>query len=218
MKISSESGRLIRSAGTESRSLPGILSTGEIARDGHKVDPKGWVYPASVPLVDSHRDHEGIRTVLGSVTFIRSGTATLDSGDRVPALLGTVNYASAAINPDAEVAYQLALAGYATALSVSFIPLEYERATDRGRKPGSMDISSAELLEVSAVAVPSDTSAKVLARALRRQHGGSATAADRRAIAQAIQRRIAIDDADTVEGRAARARAIQARIRREETP
>jgi hypothetical protein len=217
--IRSECGRIIRrSADTEGRSLPGVLSTGEIARDGHKVDPKGWVYPATVPLVDSHRDHEGIRTVLGNVTYIRTGTTELDSGDRVPALLGTINYASSDVNPDAEVAYQLALAGYATALSVSFIPLEYERATDRGRKPGAMDISSAELLEVSAVAVPSDTSAKVLARAVRAHVAGRETPEDRRVLAQAIRRRIRREDAaaergyETADDRAARARALRARI------
>jgi hypothetical protein len=214
--IRSECGRIIRSAGTEeSRSLPAILSTGEIARDGHKVDANGWVYPATVPLVDSHRDHEGIRTVLGNVTYIRVGSAELDSGRSVPALVGTVNYASAGVNPDAEIAYQLALAGFATGLSVSFIPLEYERATGRDRAPGAMDIHSAELLEVSAVAVPSDTSAKVLARALRRQHSGSGTTADRRAIAAAIRERVARDDADsrTTADRARIARMLREKYR-----
>ncbi len=219
--IRSESGRILRSSSGDGRSLPAILSTGEIARDGHKVDPKGWVHPATVPFVDSHRDAEGIRTVLGNVTFIRTGTAELDSGDRVPALLGTVNYAPGSANPDAEVAYQLALAGYAPALSVGFIPIEAEYATERGRRPGAMNISSAELLEVSAVAVPSDTAAKVLARAVRAHVAGRETRADRTVLARAIQARIARDDGaagrggETSEDRRARAIFLQARLSRD---
>jgi hypothetical protein len=208
MTIRRECGRIIRSISTENRSLVVILSTGEIARDGHKVDPRNWVYPATVPFVDSHRDHEGIRTVLGKVTYIRAGTAELDSGKSVPALVGTVNYAPVGVNADAEVAYQLVLAGYAIALSVSFMPLVWDYANERGRRPGSMNIASAELLEVSACAVPSDTSAKVLAHAVRAQIGGRETAADRRVLAHAIQARTRRDDAvagrghQTVEDRA----------------
>jgi hypothetical protein len=211
--IKSEVGRIIRAASTGSRSLPAILSTGEIARDGHKVDPHGWVYPAAVPFIDSHRDAEGVRTVLGNVTYMRTGTAELESGDRVPALLGTVNYAPAEINPDAEVAYQLALAGYSTALSVSFIPINWTPATERGRRSGAMDISSAELLECSACAVPSDVNAKVLARAVRAHLAGRETRADRHAIARAIAARAVREDSpahdrETREDRAARTRAI----------
>ncbi len=217
--IRSESGRIIRAARAESRSFPAVLSTGEVARDGHRVDPRGWKYPATVPFVDSHLDHTGIRSVLGNVTFMRTGTAELDSGDRVPALLGTVNYAPGETNPDSEVAYQLALAGYATGLSVSFIPLDAAPATERGRRSGALDISSAELLEVSAVAVPSDTSAKVLARAVRAHVAGRETREDRRVLAQAIKLRVERDDAaaraatgSTREDRAVRARALQTKL------
>jgi hypothetical protein len=211
--IRSECGRILRSAGTGNRSLPAILSTGEVARDGHTIDPKGWVYPSSVPFIDSHRDADGVKTILGNVTYMRTGTAELDSGDRVPALLGTVNYAPAEINPDAEVAYQLALAGYSTALSVSFIPINWTPATERGRRSGAMDISSAELLECSACAVPSDVNAKVLARAVRAHLDGRETRADRQAIARAIAARAVREDSpardrETREDRAARARAI----------
>jgi hypothetical protein len=168
-----------------------------------------------VPLVDTRRDIDaGIRSILGNVTFIRVGKADLDSGDSVPALLGTVNFAEASVNPDAEVAYQLYRGGFADSLSVSFIPIEYEPARDR--RSGAMNISAAQLLEVSVCAVPSDVNAKILARALRRQHQGAASAADRRAIAEAIQRRIERDDAaargcETSADRLRRARAIAAR-------
>jgi hypothetical protein len=202
--------------------MPAVLSTGLVARDSHAIDPNGWTFARSVPLVDTHRDITGgIRSVVGNVTLIRVGRADLDSGPSVPALLGTVNFAEASVNPDAEVAYQLYRGGFADSLSVSFIPIEYESARDR--RSGAMNISAAQLLEVSVCAVPSDVNAKVLARALRAQHRGSATAADRRAIAEAHQRRIARDDdaagagreRETSDDRRARAIFIQARIGRE---
>jgi hypothetical protein len=51
------------------------------------------------------------------------------------------------------------------------------------------------LLEVSAVAVPSDTSAKVLARAVRHHVACRLTDEDRRVLARAHQQRAALDDA-----------------------
>jgi hypothetical protein len=56
------------------------------------------------------------------------------------------------------VAYRLYSAGFADSVSVSFIPRECSPAYDRGT--GAMDISSAELLEVSAAGVPSEVNAK----------------------------------------------------------
>ena len=77
-----------------------------------------------------------------------------------------------------------------------------------------MDISSAELLEVSLVPVPADVDAKILGRALARSARGSAlTRAERAAIAQAYAARIAREDGrglGTREERAARARALAA--------
>lgn len=185
-------GRVLRSGGGD-RSLRCVLSTGGVARDNHTIDPYGWVLPRSksVPLVDSHRDHEGIRSVLGKVTDITVGTASLDSGRTAPALMGTLRFAEPEVSPDAEVALQLYRAGYADSVSVSFIPIEWEYS-DRG---SGMDISKAELLEVSAVAVPSDVNARVLARAVRAQLGGYVTASDRRVLAEEVRRRIQRDDA-----------------------
>jgi hypothetical protein len=220
--IRSERGELIRSAVTADRSMSAVLSTGLVARDNHKVDPKGWVHGASVPLVDSHRDGDGIRSVLGRVTQIRLGSAALGSGDRVPALLGMLNFADPAVNPDAEVAYQLCRSGFIDSVSVSFVPLEYSTAYDRDGK--GMDISSAELLEVSLVAIPADTSAKILARAVRAQLRGQCTATDRAALARAINSRIALDDSNARgetaadRARAVRARVIRAQSMRDETP
>lgn len=180
--IRSECGRILRAAGSFDRSISCVLSTGIVARDGHVINPRGWILPNSgaVPLIDSHNDQKGIRSVIGSTNTIRVGTADLETGGSGAALLGTLNFAAADINPDAEVAYQLYRAGYADSVSVSFIPVEWQMASDRGR--GAMNIDSAELLEVSVVAVPSDVNAKTLARAVRASVAGRATADDRRVL------------------------------------
>ncbi len=65
----------------------------------------------------------------------------------------------------------------------------------RGRRSGAMNIASAELLECSACVVGSDANAKVLARAFSRRLSGRETTADRRAIAEAIRRRVTAEDA-----------------------
>jgi hypothetical protein len=174
--------------------MEAVLSTGEIARDNHAVDPDGWIFAGTVPFVDSHRDAEGIRSVIGKVTNIRVGAATLASGRSAKALLGVLNFADGGTNPDAETAYQLFRGGFADALSVSFLPITYQRARDRN----GLNISKAELLEVSAVAVPSDINARVIARALRAQSRGRDTEADRTVL------------------RAARGRAIRERCRRDD--
>ncbi|MGH9641369.1 MAG: hypothetical protein ACRD3Q_02985 [Terriglobales bacterium] len=189
-------GRIMREAPGDSRTLRAVLSTGEVALDGHTIDPNGWIVPdsKSVPLIDSHNDAAGIRTVLGRVTNIRAGSAPLASGRTATCLLGILDFAPPTINPDAEVAYQLYLAGYANSVSVSFVPIEWDYANKLGRAPGAMDISAARLLEASLVGVPSDDNARVLARAVRAELTGDVTNSDRRALARAIYQRIARED------------------------
>jgi hypothetical protein len=182
-------GRIDRSGSTDDdRSFAGVLSTDEVARDGHRVF--AWTAPDSVPLVDSHRDADGIARVLGRVSYIRSGASNAQRRDVMPAPLhGIVTFAPADVNPAAEVAFRLYQAGICDALSVSFIPIEATRAAGRGRAPGAMDISLADLCEVSVVAVPSDVNAKVIARALRSGKNLRDTIEGRRLIARALQTR-----------------------------
>jgi HK97 family phage prohead protease len=212
-----ECGRIFRTAtSADGRALPAALSFGAAALDDHAVDPRGWIVPdsKSVPFVDSHRDREGIRTVLGRVTNIRVGTAEMVSGQSATALLGTLNFAEPAVNPDAEVAYQLYKAAYVDSVSVSFIPVEWVFARDRG--PGAMNVSSARLLEVSAVAVPSDENARVLARAVRARLTGRETSADRLARARALLHAYPAQPAESAADRYQRALAIRATLETEE--
>jgi hypothetical protein len=194
-----------------------ILSTGAVARDNHAIDPHGWIVPRSksVPLVNGHLDTtEGIRSVLGLVSDIGpTENAVLESGQVVPALVGMVVFADVA-SSDAAVAQALYAGGFASALSVSFIPRTWQPARDRG--PGAMNISSAELLEVSCVVVPSDPDARVIARAFRNRGTSLETTTDRRARAQALVARGRFLESRTLDQRVARAAEIAAGSRADE--
>lgn len=92
-----------------------------------------WIAPGSVPLIDSHKDQDGIARVLGRVTAIHSGAAGAQRGESLRApLMGTVSFADSLINPAAEVAFQLYRVGMADALSVSFVPQQRYGAGARG--------------------------------------------------------------------------------------
>lgn len=189
-KIRSETGRITRSSNGNERSMDAVLSTSDIALDGHRV--LSWEYPKSVPLIDTHHDGEGVRNVIGRVVPRWDGRR----------LLGRLEFATGDVNPDAEVAFRLCEAGYVDSVSVGFVPVEWEFANEYGRAPGAMDISVAKLLETSVCAVGSDENAKILARSIRRKLSGRReTAEDRAARAQALLRRIRLEDSAEYDAR-----------------
>ena len=65
-------------------------------------------------------------------------------------LRGTVEYASADLSPFADSIFRMAKEGYLNATSVSWLPREFSYSQDRSR-PGGIDFSKVELLEVSQV-------------------------------------------------------------------
>jgi hypothetical protein len=150
------------------RTIMSVLSTGDVARDNHTVAVDGWEHADSVPLLDSH-DDRSLANVLGKVSDIHVGTATLKDGRTVKALLGTLTFADGDTNPAAEVAYQLYRQRFADSVSVSWLPIEWDYAQDCG--PGALDFTRQELLEVSACAIPADPNATVIARAIMSRYG-----------------------------------------------
>jgi hypothetical protein len=211
--IRRDTGRIARFAGAAlgDRTMDAILSTTDVALDNHRV--LGWEtpLPASVPLIDTHRDaDDGVSSVIGRCVPRFEGSR----------LCGRLSFAAPEVNERAEIAYKLCLNGYVDSVSVSFIPLEWKYPADRSI---GMDITEARLLETSVVAVGSDARAKIFARAVRAHVAGRETREDRRVLAQAIRRRIRREDAarrgyETEDDRAARARAHRARILRETPP
>jgi hypothetical protein len=67
-------------------------------------------------------------------------------------------------NPLADVVYQMIKGGFLNAVSVGFSPIEWKQTSDKSR-PGGIDFSKVELLEISIVPIPALPSALVQARA-----------------------------------------------------
>lgn len=183
------SGRVLRgkSATVGPRSLRIIASSGVQARDGLALNQYKWKLPRSgrCPLVNSHGDAlHGVKSVLGNCDDFEVRTVELNTGGSGPCLLATANFAEADISAEAELALQLYRGEYLDSFSVSFMP-------DWTDAPSPITPGAQELAEISCVAVPADTNAVVLSRAIRRQlRGSSLTLADRRAILEARLRKI----------------------------
>jgi hypothetical protein len=137
-----------------SRSIPYILSTGGVARDGHTVDPAGWKLDAyrSNPVV--LWCHSGAEPPVGQMSEI-----SITNG----ALRGVVTYADEGQYAFADTVFRLVKGGFIRAVSVSWDPIRWKYSTDKGRQ-GGIDFLEQELLEVSQVPVPSDVRALATAR------------------------------------------------------
>ena len=177
-----ECGRILRGASAIAgkRSFGIVVSSEEKARDGLALDMEAWDLPRSgrCPLIDSHLDGTGIRSVLGYVDNFAVRTIELPGSGRVgKALLGTAHFAEASVSREADDAYQKYLADLCDSFSVSFIP-QFD-----GRN--FVTPTSQELIEVSCVAVGADPNSRVISRALRRKAEGRATFEDRKALFRA---------------------------------
>ncbi len=139
---------------TGSRLVRYVFSSGEVARDGHTIAPNGWALDAFRANPVALFAHDSSAPPVGRVTEI---------GVSAGALRGAITFADAETYPFADTVYRLVKGGYLSAASVSWMPLEWRYSTDKSRM-GGIDFIRQELLEVSVVPVPSDTSALVTAR------------------------------------------------------
>lgn len=140
-----ETGRVIRY----------VFSDEAVARDGHTIAAGGWDlanYSGNPVFLWAH---DGTSPPIGRVFDIET------VGNR---LMGSVEYADAETYPFADTIYRLAKGKFLNAVSVSWLPLSWKYTTDRNR-PGGIDFTRTELLEVSQVPVPSLPSALATARA-----------------------------------------------------
>lgn len=127
------------------------FSRGEIDRDGDVIEPSGW------ETANFERDpvflwaHDSKTPPIGRVDEV------IKDGDQ---LSGVVSFVDSDLHPLARLVEQLFRQRFLNAVSVGFLPIEVE-AHEEG--PGRHFIRQ-ELLEVSAVAVPSLPSALIEAR------------------------------------------------------
>ncbi len=135
----------VDSSNADSRVIRYIMSDPSVARDKHRILSGAWQldnFKKNPVFCWCHLTDE---PPIGSV---------IDIGEGGGKLKGAVQYASREQYPFADTIFQLVRGGFLNAVSVSWLPLEYERSNDRSR-PGGIDFSQVELLEISQVSVPS---------------------------------------------------------------
>ena len=140
-----ESGRIVRYT----------FSTPAVGRDLHTVAPDAW------QLANFSKNpvflwfHDDSQPPIGRV---------IDIGDERGALKGSVEYAQADLNPFADMIYRMVKARYINAVSTSWQPLAWEFSRDKSR-PGGVDFTKVDLLEISQVPIPALPNAIATARA-----------------------------------------------------
>jgi len=154
----------VKAIDTESRQITAIASTRERDRDEDIILPEAFRAHLTAFLKNpvilaghQHRSASGSPTVIGSVV-----PGSLKIGDG--AVTFTMRFASTALG---EEYWQLYRDGHMRAFSIGFIPLAWESDdTARNRWGGPLrTYTEIELLEISAVAVPSNRSALAIAAA-----------------------------------------------------
>ena len=139
------------------RTLSFVFSNGGIDRYGDRIDPAGWDlknYSAN-PIVLFGHCAGTVENVVGRAQNVR-----VQGGQ----LLGDIEFMSGEINPLAETVFQMYKAGFLSAVSVGFAPIEFKFSSDKARQ-GGIDFSKVELLECSLVPIPALPSALIQARA-----------------------------------------------------
>lgn len=159
--VAMDADTIVRSAGAVAdvgdpgRTISYIFSDESVARDGHTIASAGWELANFLANPVFLFCHDQSAPPIGRVTKIEKAGAQLR---------GTVEYADAETYEFADTIFRLTKGGFLNATSVSWIPLAWKYSADKTR-PGGIDFTRQELLEISAVPVPALPSALVTARA-----------------------------------------------------
>lgn len=147
-------GRVAEISADQSRLIRYVFSDPSVARDGHTIAADAW------RLDNFKRNpvflwaHDSGQPPIGRVVEI---------GRRGENLVGAVEYARPEDYPFADTIFRLTKGGFLNATSVGWLPLDWSRSTDRNR-PGGLDFTDVELIEISQVPVPAAPGALVTAR------------------------------------------------------
>jgi HK97 family phage prohead protease len=131
------------------------FSDGSVDRMGDVIDPLGW------ELGDFNRNPVALFAHDSSAPPIGRASNVIVEGER---LMGDIEFAPPEIYGFADTIFKLVGGGYLNAVSVGFLPLDYDWAKDDGRKFG-IDFHRQSLLEISVVPVPALPTALIDARA-----------------------------------------------------
>jgi HK97 family phage prohead protease len=161
-----------------------VMSTDALARDGHILIPQGCIlanYRANPIVLWSHNPDLPI----GNAEDV---TVTANE------IIARIRFAPLGVSAKADEIRGLMKSGVIRAVSVGFEPIDME-PLDKNKPRGGQRINSWELMEISAVSVPSDYKALVTAR------GNSETISARWKIG--APRTLPLDDGDEWDGVAA---------------
>ena len=130
------------------------FSDGSVDRMGDTIDPAGW------DLADFLKNPVALWAHDSSSPPIGRASNLMVEDQR---LMGDIEFMSADISPFADTIFRMVEGGWLNAVSVGFLPKEYDWADDEDREWG-MDFHLQSLLEISVVPVPALPSALVDAR------------------------------------------------------
>lgn len=138
-----------------SRTIRFCFSDGNVDRMGDTIDPAGW------DLTDFNRNPVSLWAHDSSQPPIGRASNVGVEGQR---LMGDIEFAPPETYAFADTIYRLTLGNFLNAVSVGFIPLDYEWSKDDDREWG-IDFLKQTLLEISVCPVPANPNALGDARA-----------------------------------------------------
>ncbi|MBL8659392.1 MAG: HK97 family phage prohead protease [Rhodospirillales bacterium] len=136
------------------REIAFTLSTGDEDRSGDIVDPRGWrldAYRRNPVVLWAHDTRQ--------LPIGRAVDIALEDGR----LRAVAEFATADLNPQGERVYRMLREGYLSAVSVGFIPLEWDWADGEARA-GGIDFKAMDLTEFSVVPVPANPNSLIETR------------------------------------------------------
>jgi HK97 family phage prohead protease len=139
------------------RTVSFVFSDNSVDRYGDTIDARGWVldnFKANPVALFGH-DAGSVENVIGRAQNVRV------EGQR---LIGDIEFMPGETNPTAEAVYQMVKGGFLKTVSVGFAPIEWKLTKDKGR-PGGVDFTKQELLEISIVPIPANPNALQQAKA-----------------------------------------------------
>ena len=144
-------------ATSDSRTFTFVFSDETVDRYGDIILAHGWDLKNfnANPIALFCHDASSVDNIMGRAKNVRV------EGSR---LVGDIEFAGADANPKAEVVRRLVEGGFLKTVSVGFAPIEWAQAKDKSR-PGGVDFTKSELLEISIVPIPANPNALVQAKA-----------------------------------------------------
>ncbi|HVB67967.1 MAG TPA: HK97 family phage prohead protease [Acetobacteraceae bacterium] len=138
-----------------SRRIRFCFSDGSVDRMGDTIKAAGWRLHDFLKNPVALWAHDSLSPPIG-----RAGNVLVEN----ERLMGDIEFAAPEVYAFADTIYRLAAAGFVNAVSVGFMPIEWEFSRDKGREFG-IDFADQELLEISVVPVPANANALAEARA-----------------------------------------------------